>query len=186
MNDSSYNADMIFLHKQLDKTVFSYETAYGSIIMMPKPPGGSRLSSYIKFLKSKKVNAVVSLLQYEEVMAHSLTNEGVKCEEDGIDFINFPIKDHSTPQFFVPFNQLIEQLVKRIMSNENIAVHCYAGIGRTGIVAASILIKLGMQVDSALIQLSRIRGLRVPETIQQITWLHHHAEQLSNGKESYL
>ena len=68
------------------------------------------------------------------------------------------------------------------MSGKNLAIHCYAGIGRTGLIAASILIKMGMQVDEALIKLSQTRGLRVPETIQQITWLHHHAEQLSLTK----
>ena len=179
MIDASYNSDMVFLHKQWDKNVFTYEMEHGSITMMPKPPGASQLSAYIQYLKNKNIDILVSLLQYKEVISHSLSNEGVECEELAIEFINFPIKDHSTPQFFIPYNQLIEQLVKRIESGKNIAIHCYAGIGRTGLIAASILIKMGMQVDEALIKLSRVRGLRVPETIQQITWLHRHDEQMS-------
>jgi protein-tyrosine phosphatase len=86
----------------------------------------------------------------------------------------------------LPYHQLFEQLVKRTELGKKIASHCYAGIGRTGLIAASILIKMGMQVDDALIKLSRARGLRVPETIHQITWLHHHADQLSNGRGSNL
>ncbi|MFK8010694.1 MAG: dual specificity protein phosphatase family protein [Marinicellaceae bacterium] len=184
MTETSGNSDLLFLHKQWDKTVFTYPLKRGSINMMPKPPGSSQLPSYIQFLKSKSIDIVVSLLQYQEIMNHALTNEGIECEEHGIEFINFPIKDHSNPQFFLPFNQLIEQLVKRIEMGKNIAIHCYAGIGRTGLVAASILIKQGMQVDEALISLSRARGLRVPETIQQITWLHHHFEELKKLSRS--
>ena len=178
MTDASYSSDMIFLHKQWDKGVFTYAMDSGSITMMPKPPGGSQLNAYIQYLKSRKINVLVSLLQYQEMVTHALINEGSECETASIKFINFHIKDHDTPQFFVPFNHLIHQLVNHIEKGENIAIHCYAGIGRTGLIAASILIKMGMQVDEALIKLSQVRGLRVPETIQQITWLHHHAEQL--------
>lgn len=184
MTETSYNADMVFLHKQWDKNVFTFEMEHGSISLMPKPPGGSQLPAYIQFLKSRNIDVLVSLLQYEEIISHSLLNEGIECEELSIEFINFPIKDHSTPQFIIPFNHLIEQLVKRIESKKNIAIHCYAGIGRTGLIAASILIKMGIQVDEALIKLSQTRGLRVPETIQQITWLHHHSEQLSNHEKA--
>ena len=184
MTDTSYNSDMIFLHKQWDKSVFTYDMDHGSITMMPKPPGGSKLAAYINYLKSRNINVLISLLQYQEIVSHSLSNEGFECEELDIEFINFHIKDHSTPQFFVPFNQLIEQLVMKLESGKNIAIHCYAGIGRTGLIAASILIKMGMQVDGALIKLSQTRGLRVPETIQQITWLHRHADQLSNHKQA--
>jgi len=171
---------MIFLHKQWDKGIFTLNLKHGSITMMPKPPGGSQLNAYIEYLKSRNIDVLISLLQYEEINSHSLSQEGIACDESYIEFISFPIKDHDIPQFFIPFNHLIEQLVKRIESDKNIAIHCYAGIGRTGLVAASILIKMGLQVDQALIKLSQVRGIRVPETIQQISWLHHHADNLSN------
>jgi len=181
MIDASYNSDTVFLHKQWDKQVFKYKLDKGSLIMMPKPPGANQLPGFIQYLKSRDVNVMVSLLQFEEINSFSLVNEGFECEAQAIDFINFQIKDHSTPQFFVPFNHLIEKLCKEIKKDRNIAIHCYAGIGRTGIIAASLLIKMGMQVDEALIALSQTRGLRVPETLQQITWLHRHSELLTNN-----
>jgi len=174
----SYNSDQVFLHKQWQAKIFKYPTNFGSIIMMPKPPGGPALPAFVEFLASQDINVVVSLLQYDEVNSFSLVNEHAECENKEIEFINFPIKDHDVPQFFMPFNHMIERLLERVESGKNIAVHCYAGIGRTGLVAASLLIKQGMQVDEALIELSRVRGLRVPETLPQISWLHRHAEQL--------
>lgn len=185
MNKASFNSDMVFLHKQWDKKVFQHHCETGSITMMPKPPGGEQLSSYIQFLAQRGINVLVSLLQFEEINSFSLINEGTHCETLDIEFINFQIKDHSIPQFFLPFNQLIEKLYADLKMGKNIAIHCYAGIGRTGLIAASLLIKTGLDVDSALIKLSKTRGLRVPETIEQISWLHHHAEQLAVSQSNW-
>ena len=181
MSNVTINSDKIFLFKQWKKHIFQLSLENGSIIMMPKPPGGNQLKAYVEFLKSIEVDCVVSLLQQPEIEQFSLTQEGVECREQNIAFINFPIQDHSIPQFFLPFNQLIEKLSQVLNKNKTIAIHCYAGIGRTGITAASLLIKNGVQVDLALIDLSKTRGLRVPETLEQITWLHHHNEQLQGN-----
>ena len=180
MNNLAYNSDTAFIYKQWDKQLFKHELDNGSITMMPKPPGGKQLPSYIEYLQKKGINVLVSLLQYHEINTYSLINEGSECESRGIEFINFQVRDHDVPQFFVPFNQLIEKLAQDLKANKNIAIHCYAGIGRTGITACSVLMKLGMQVDNALIQLSQSRKLKVPETMKQISWLHHYAQQLKN------
>ncbi len=179
MINTSNDSEKVFLYKQWDKSLFCYVLEKGSITMMPKPVGGEQLSAYIEFLKYRDVDVLVSLLQFEEMNTHLLVNEGFECEAQGIEFINFQIKDHDVPQFIVPFNHLVEKLSSDLQQGKNIAIHCYAGIGRTGMLAASLLIKQGMQIDEALIDLSRTRGLRVPETIQQITWLHHHIDELS-------
>ena len=179
MNKVSPNTDMAFLYKQWDKQLYSYKIKNGSITMMPKPPGGQSLSHFIGYLKHKDINTLVSLLHYEENNTYKLNSEGSECELQGIEFINFQIQDHDVPQFFVPFNHLIDKLVGDIYKGKNIAIHCYAGIGRTGLMASSILIKLGMHVDPAVIALSQTRTLKIPETIEQISWLHHFADQLS-------
>ncbi len=181
MLNATINSDKIFLFKQWKKHVFQLSLERGSIIMMPKPPGGVQLKAYIEFLKSLEVDCVVSLLQQHEIEQFSLAQEGNECHEQNIIFVNFPIQDHCVPQFFLPFNQLIEKLSQALNKNKIIAIHCYAGIGRTGITAASLLIKNGVQVDLALMDLSKTRGLRVPETLEQITWLHRHKEQLQES-----
>lgn len=179
MINTSYDSEKVFLYKQWDKNLFRYALDKGSITMMPKPTGGKQLAPYIEFLKNREIDVLVSLLQYAETNTHALVNEGFECEAQGIEFINFQIKDHDVPQFVVPFNHLAEKLSADLQQGKNIAIHCYAGIGRTGMLAAALLIKQRMQIDEALINLSKTRGLRVPETIQQITWLHHHIDELS-------
>ena len=185
MNKGAFNAEMAFLHKHWNKQLFRYDLDRGSITLMPRPPGGKQLSDFMHYMKHKDTDVVVSLLQFDEAKSLALVNEGSVCENHAIEFVNFPIKDHHVPQFFVPFNQLITKLTDDVSRGKNIAVHCYAGIGRTGLVASSILIKMGMEVDFALLNLSQCRGLRVPETIDQISWLHRHCDELKSGVETY-
>lgn len=181
MSKTSSSSDNVFIYKQWDKQLYCYSLKKGSITLMPKPPGNDQLPAFIEYLQHKKIDVLVSLLQFDEINRHGLVHIDSTCQTYDIKYFNFQIKDHSVPQFFLPFNQLIETLCQELQRGQNIAIHCYAGIGRTGLTAAAALIKLGMQVDDALIKLSQTRGLRVPETLDQISWLHHHAQQLSNN-----
>ena len=181
MSNASPTSDNVFIYKQWDKQLYHCALEQGSITLMPKPPGAEQLPAFIEYLQHKEIEVLVSLLQFEEVNRHGLVYADSICQSHDIKYINFQIKDHFVPQFFLPFNQLIEALCQDLQTGKNIAVHCYAGIGRTGLTAAAALIKLGLQVDDALIKLSQVRGLRVPETLEQISWLHHHAQQLSQN-----
>jgi protein-tyrosine phosphatase len=178
MSNASSSTDNVFIYKQWDRQLFRCELENGSITLMPKPPGADQLPAFVEYLQHKKIDVLVSLLQFDEVNRHGLIHSDSECQAHNINYINYQIKDHSVPQFFLPFNQLIESLHQDLQAGKNIAIHCYAGIGRTGLTAASVLIKQGMKVDEALIKLSQTRGLRVPETLEQITWLHHNAQQL--------
>ena len=180
MSNASSSSDNVFIYKQWDKQLYHCALELGSITLMPKPPGADQLSDFIQYLQHKEIDVLVSLLQFDEINRHGLVHTDSICQSHEINYINFQIKDHFVPQFFLPFNQLIESLCQDLLAGKNIAIHCYAGIGRTGLTAAATLIKLGLQVDEALIMLSQVRGLRVPETLEQISWLHHHAQLLSD------
>ena len=175
------NPDRVFLYKSWSQQLYPLQLKQGSITMMPRPPGSHQLKVFASFLASQSIDKVVSLLQIKEANSLGLEFEETELEKQGVEFINFQIKDHNVPQFILPFNQLVQILTEDIKQGKNIAIHCYAGIGRTGMLAAAVLINLGERVDSALIKLSKTRGLRVPETLQQISWLHHYEDQLSKS-----
>ena len=50
-------------------------------------------------------------------------------------------------------------------------IHCRAGNGRAGIVVASVLIKSGMEPNSAFELVSDKRGVEVPDTEEQKQWV---------------
>jgi protein-tyrosine phosphatase len=54
---------------------------------------------------------------------------------------------------------------------KNLVIHCRAGIGRSSLIAAGVLITLGSDASVALAEIGRARGLRVPDTAEQDEWI---------------
>jgi len=58
-----------------------------------------------------------------------------------------------------------------ICAGKHVAIHCRAGIGRTGIIAGAVLLKTGKTAKEAFALISDARGVRVPDTEEQEKWL---------------
>lgn len=63
---------------------------------------------------------------------------------------------------------LLDDLVGRIDRGEHLLLHCAAGIGRTGTIAACVLVMLGMDTDEALTHVAAHRPMAGPEAGSQI------------------
>ena len=56
----------------------------------------------------------------------------------------FPIEDKSVPKNKVQLHRLLENLCNEIHKNKKILLHCNAGLGRSGLIAALLCKKLGV------------------------------------------
>ena len=52
-----------------------------------------------------------------------------------------------------------------------VGIHCLAGIGRSPLLAACVLLKLGVSEERVFPILSQARGAQVPDTSVQVKWL---------------
>lgn len=102
------------------------------------------------FKKEYNISHICTLLQPHEIYRFNLTNYLELCEKSGINLILFPIKDEMIPENKEKFNEIIEILLSEITAGKNILIHCKHGKGRTGLMAAAILIKMGYSKDEAL------------------------------------
>lgn len=70
----------------------------------------------------------------------------------GMDWIHLPIRDGGIPEstFDVTWRKVGQNLRNRCKNGERILIHCRGGMGRTGIIAARILIEEGMPPENAL------------------------------------
>ncbi|HKJ50904.1 MAG TPA: protein-tyrosine phosphatase family protein [Gammaproteobacteria bacterium] len=117
------------------------------------------------------IQQVVSLLEPGEARSLGLDTERLEVRAQGMGFVSFPIADMGTPRSVEKFADLTHTLFRRVDSGINTLVHCRAGIGRSGLFAAGMLLYAGMDAEQAFAHVTRMRGLRVPENPDQHTWL---------------
>ena len=91
----------------------------------------------------------------------------------------FAIPDVSVPGSLAAFSRQIEVVMARLRAGDTVAVHCWGGVGRTGLVTAALLVRHGWPVEEALAEVNRLwraspkaslaphRGRTAPETAQQ-------------------
>lgn len=117
------------------------------------------------------IKQVVSLLEPGEARSLGLDGERLEAKAQGMGFEAFPIVDMGTPRSVEDFANLTHTLFRRVDRGINTLVHCRAGIGRSGLFAAGMLLYAGMDAEQAFAHVGKMRGLRVPETLDQHNWL---------------
>jgi protein-tyrosine phosphatase len=143
----------------------------GKVSLMARPRGGDWLSDEIEALHTGGVDVLVSLLTAPEVSELDLGEEAVLCSSQEILYLSFPIVDLSVPPFSPQTFQLLEQLNQYLSEGKHVAIHCRQGVGRSGLMASSLLVLNGIAPEQAFDQLSRVRGCSVPETDEQRAWV---------------
>ena len=146
------------------------------IATMSCPRGGGHLGGELHGLKRMGVDVMVSFLEPHEVVKLELEAAPSMSKAAGIEFLNFPIRDHSIPSSPVEAVQFAKR-VARLLDTKSVVMHCYAGIGRSSLMAACVLIARGISVDEAFLRISIARGIIVPDTKEQLDWV---TEQVSS------
>ena len=143
----------------------------GWLAIMGRPRSGEWAASEFAGLSQLGVTDVISLLEPGEASELELSNEASLCEGASMAFHSFPIPDRGTPRSAHDLSKLACSLYHSSAGGRGIAVHCRAGIGRSGIVAAAVLLHCGHTPQEAFDQLTKVRGVTVPDTVQQAQWL---------------
>ncbi len=113
---------------------------------------------------------LVSLLTDAEQRELELEAEGALCEELDLIFVRLPIEDMRVPPLDEQTIDTVAKLREFRSAGNSIAVHCRAGIGRSPMIAACVMLSHSCNVTSAFHQLSAARGMKVPETPEQREW----------------
>ena len=116
-------------------------------------------------------NSLFPCLTDEEADELGLRDEEHHCEREGIMFRHVPIPDRSVPADRREFLDAVEQVLADVKRGKDVAVHCRAGIGRSSLFAASVLIRLGWDVEEAFKAIEEARGCEVPDTPSQKAWV---------------
>jgi len=147
----------------------------GRLGILPRPRGGDWLDDEIRSWKDGGLDVVVSLLMPDEATELDLEQEAQACTNHMIEFLSFGIPDRGVPTSRRETAELLKQIDAFLTAGRSVAIHCRQGIGRSGLVAASLLILWETKPNDAVTQISRTRGCEIPETAEQRSWLANFA-----------
>jgi len=113
--------------------------------------------------------AVVSLMEDHEFKELSVASLGQAVKARGMEWHHLPITDQDAPDARFEQRWLVSGLKLRqlLCQDRKILVHCKGGLGRTGTVAARLLVELGEQADIAIERVRHARPGAVERRVQE-------------------
>lgn len=153
----------------------------GFLAIMARPRGGDRAEQEFSAFAQAGIRRIISLLELHEEYVLGLEHERQQCAAAKIAFESFPIPDRGVPDTPFALFELSKAIYLRCSGGENTAIHCRAGIGRSSLVAAAVMLHGGTGVDDAFSHIQTIRGVEVPDTPEQLDWLRTHAHTVLTG-----
>ncbi len=133
----------------------------GAELVLTPCPGtkGTDLTSSLQQLKAQGVKAVVTALSEDEMAKAGVAELSQQVQALGMLWFHCPIEDDQAPdaEFKVDWLKASPELHQLLDNNQGVALHCMGGSGRTGLLAAHLLLERGW--DLATIK-TRVQALR--------------------------
>ncbi|QSB13589.1 tyrosine protein phosphatase [Natronosporangium hydrolyticum] len=150
----------------------------GRLATMAHPAGGEQLSASMTALAEAGVATLVCALTDDELARLELTGAPGAAATAGLTYVRFPIPDRTTPQAhqLPAVSDLADQLAGEVRAGRYVATHCWAGIGRSSLLAGATLVRLGFSPAESWQRIRAARGLPVPDSADQERWLFRFAE----------
>jgi protein-tyrosine phosphatase len=139
-------------------------------------PGRRQVSNSGKFerdltpdmegLKAAGVDVLVCTIEHHEFAEQKIEAYFDEAQRLGIEVLWFPIPDHGAPSDMAHARSIVSEIVTLLRYGKKVVIHCRAGIGRTGCMAACVMVRLGYLPKEA-ISVIRTTRARTVDTIAQ-------------------
>jgi protein-tyrosine phosphatase len=122
------------------------QTSNAGLIFTPCPgTKGTSVAEALATLQQAGAAAVISLNPMTELESLHVADLGAQVNSNGLQWFHCPIEDNHAPldDFAAAWQQtgtLVHQLLNE---GKTVAIHCKGGSGRTGLMAAQILLERG-------------------------------------------
>ena len=122
-------------------------------------PWARDLDTDLAALQAWGASALVTLMEHDELVHLGVSGLGKHVQGKGLCRYHLPIGDGSipTPEFETQWRTTGQALRERLLGGQSLVVHRRGGLGRTGLIAAWLLIELGESPQTAL---QRVRAVR--------------------------
>jgi protein-tyrosine phosphatase len=144
-----------------------------SFIFTPCPgTKGTPLHDTMTQLKTAGASSVISMLSNQELEFLNVPDLGETCERIGLSWYQLPIEDDEGPE--QPFERSYAKhktaLLAAIENKETVVIHCRGGTGRTGLMAAILLLDFGLNWSETktLVQSIRPKALTIESQVDYL------------------
>ena len=142
--------------------------------LCPYPGRSGSLSDDLEALRDWGARGLLTLIEDKEFAPLGVTSLPEKVAGLGMHWWHLPIRNMDTPDenFETRWRETGQELRSLLIDGISIALHCHGGLGRTGTIAARLLVELGTPPTLAI---ERVRTARPGsiETIPQEQFIHH-------------
>ncbi len=104
------------------------------------------------------VDRLVCLLDRPELAALGIPTLLDEAQALAIATENLAIVDDELPTDLTEFTALVDRILVATAAGETVAIHCRGGTGRTGMVVAACLVKLGYGAEAAIAAVQQVRS----------------------------
>lgn len=106
----------------------------------------------LEWIRGWGAGLLISLVEDEEFRFLGVDDMKALTARAGLDWLHLPIPDFRAPgpEFEAAWQRHRPDIHRRLANNEAIAIHCLAGLGRTGTLAARVLIEHGQAPQAAI------------------------------------
>jgi ADP-ribosyl-[dinitrogen reductase] hydrolase len=136
-------------------------------------PGGHQdLHADIRAIADWGAGIVITLIEPGEMVLLGVAELGTEVAAAGMQWLHWPITDMSAPdeRFAAGWAQAGASALEALQAGRHVLLHCRAGLGRTGTVAAFLLMQMKMPAEQAIQQVRAARPGAI-ETERQLQWL---------------
>jgi len=108
-------------------------------------------------------NGILCLVEPHELVMNKVEGLPAAAQQAGIWWKHLPIIDMDIPnqEFENIWAVEGERIRHALRIGERVAIHCYAGLGRTGMIAARILVEFGVEPEQAIKRVRRENRRRI-------------------------
>jgi protein-tyrosine phosphatase len=128
----------------------------GSVVTADAAPAhanaADRLASDLDQVAARGICSLVSLIDAQERGKIGVPDLPQRARDAGLAWREWPIVDFSVPDAgrSAEFEALLDDLSQILDDGQSLAIHCRAGLGRSGLVAASLLARRGVTPASSI------------------------------------